>query len=125
MTDSRNSMNPPGFPPWRVLNTQGDEAMSAIMKTEFLDRPPAGDWFALDVMREAPRKRRWVVLMIDVHPDELKHCRSKTAFLYVHPKDYRPDPGRTAQEARVRIPGKHRDRDSAWEILEYFLATRH
>ena len=55
--------------------------MSAIMKTEFLDRPPAGDWFALDVMREAPRKRRWVVLMIDVHPDELKHCRSKTAFL--------------------------------------------
>ena len=66
--------------------------MSAIMKTEFLDRPPAGDWFALDVMREAPRKRRWVVLMIDVHPDELKHCRRKTAFLYVHPKDYRPDP---------------------------------
>ena len=58
MTDSRNSMNPLGFPPWRVLNTQGDEAMSAIMKAEFLDRPPAGDWFALDVMREAPRKRR-------------------------------------------------------------------
>jgi hypothetical protein len=92
---------------------------------KFLDRPRAGDWFVLDVMREAPRKRTWVALMIDVHPDDLKHCFSKTAFLYVHPKDYCPDRGRIAREAWVRIPGKHRDRDPAWNALEDFMATRH
>jgi hypothetical protein len=43
--------------------------------------------------------------MIDVHPDELKHCLCKTAFLYVHPNEYRPDGSRTAREAWVRIPG--------------------
>jgi hypothetical protein len=35
------------------------------------------------------RKWDWCALMTDVHPDELKHCLSKTAFLYVHPNQYR------------------------------------
>ena len=83
------------------------------------------DWFVLDVMRKDARKWDWCALMIDVHPDELKHCFSKYAFLYVHPDDYRPDRGRTAREAMVRIPGKHRNRDAACEALEEMLATRH
>jgi hypothetical protein len=39
-----------------------------------IDRPPAG-WFALAVMKAGSgRKWDWCALMIDVHPDELKHC---------------------------------------------------
>jgi hypothetical protein len=65
----------------------------------------------------------WVALMLDVHPDELKHCLCKTAFLYVHPirppeGDYRPDGGRRAQEAWVRVPGRHRTKDAAWDALQ-------
>jgi hypothetical protein len=92
---------------------------------EILDRPPAG-WHALDATRKQLRKWDWVALMIDVHPDELKDCLCKIAFLYVHPNEYRPDGSRTAREARVRIPGKHRNKDAAWDTLENMIAaTRH
>jgi hypothetical protein len=94
------------------------------MLHEYLDRPPAG-WFAIDVMRKECRKWDWVALMIDVHPDELKHCLCMTAFLYVRPSEYRPDRSRTAREAWVRIPGKHRNKDAAWDALEDMIATRH
>ena len=50
------------------------------------------------------------LLMVDVHPDELKHCRCKTAFLFVHPNDYKPDGTRTAQEAWVRVPRQAQER---------------
>jgi hypothetical protein len=96
--------------------------MTAI---ETLDRPPVGDWFVLDVMRGKGGRSDWVALMIDVHPDDLKRCFCKTAFLYVHPSAYRPEAGRTAREAWVRIPGKHRNRASAWNAFEDFTATRH
>ena len=46
-------------------------------------------WYALDVMRKQSRKRDWVALMIDVHPDEFKS-----------------DVSRTAREQWVPIPGK-------------------
>src|SRR5687767_11915817 len=53
--------------------------------TRLLDPPPIG-WFALDLMKSADgRKWDWCALMIDVHPDELKHCLCTTAWLYVHP----------------------------------------
>jgi hypothetical protein len=80
--------------------------MTAI---EYLDRPPAG-WFALDVMRKEARKWDWVALMVDVHPDDLK--------------DYRPGE-RKAQQRWVRVPGKHRNRDAAWDALEDMMVTRH
>src|SRR5260370_15718088 len=89
-----------------------------------LDRPSAG-WFALDVMQKESRKWDWVALMVDVHPDELKHCLCKVAFLFVHPNGYKPDGSRTAREAWVRVPGKHRDKDAAWDALEDMIATRH
>jgi hypothetical protein len=50
------------------------------------------------------RKWDWVALMIDVHPDDLD---------------------RTTRSGWVRIPGKHRNKDAAWEALENLLATRH
>jgi hypothetical protein len=89
-----------------------------------LNTPPAG-YHALDVMREYGRTRsRWVALMISVPPEELKYCRSEIAFLYVHPNEYRPR-DRRAREAWVRIPGKHRTKDAAWEALQDMLETRH
>jgi hypothetical protein len=94
--------------------------MTAI---EDLDRPPPG-WFVLDVMRKGSRKWDWVALMVDVHPDELKHCRCKTAFLYVHPNEYKPDGSRTAP-ALVSVPGKHRNADAAWDAFQDVIATRH
>jgi hypothetical protein len=90
-----------------------------------IDKPPTG-WFALDVTKTgSARKWDWVALMIDVHPDDLKYCLCKIAWLYVHPNDYQPDGSRTAQEAWVRIPGKHRTKAAAWDALQDLLSTRH
>ena len=89
-----------------------------------LDLPPPG-WFALDVMRTEARKWDWTALMVDVDPDELRICVCDfPALFYVHPKDYRPG-GRTARQCWVRIAGKHRNRDAAWEALHNTMATRH
>lgn len=94
-------------------------------RKEIVDTPPIG-WFPLDVMnRDDKSKKDWVALMIDVHPDDLKHCWCDTAFLYVHPNEYQPKEGRRAQEAWVSIPGKHRSKRAAWEALQDLLATRH
>jgi len=111
------------LPPGRkTFRKEGNAQMTAI---EYLDRPPPG-WFVLDVMRaDSKGKWGWCALMIDVDPDELKHCLCKTAFLYVHPNEYRPDGSCTAREAWVLIPGKHRNRDAAWDELENLIATRH
>ena len=73
---------------------------------EWVDRPPDG-WFVLDVMKlKKLRKWDWCVLMIDVDPDEHKHCRR-------------------AREVYVRIPGKHRTYEDAWEAMEEMISTRH
>jgi hypothetical protein len=72
---------------------------------EYLDRPPSG-WFALDVMQRKEGSRDWVALMVDVDPDDLRS----------HPThDYR----------WLRIPGKYRDLDAAWDALRAMMATRH
>jgi hypothetical protein len=94
------------------------------MRREYLDRPPVG-WFVLDVMKAGSGKWDWCALMIDVPPDELKHCLCKTAFLYVHPNDYKPDGTRTAREAWVRLPDKHRNKEAAWAAFQDILSTRH
>lgn len=91
---------------------------------EYLDLPPAG-WFVLDVMREDERKKDWCALMIDVHPDDLKTCACEfPALFYVHPKEYRPGL-RKAQQRWLRIVGKHKNKDAAWEALENMIGTRH
>jgi hypothetical protein len=69
------------------------------------DRPPPG-WFVLDVMRVKSRSWDWTALMIDCDPDD-------------HQK------GRRANACWVRIPGKHRNRDAACDMLEAMSATRH
>jgi hypothetical protein len=90
---------------------------------QYLDQAPAG-WFPLNVARAGDEgKWDWAVFMIDVPFDELKHCRCKTAWLFVHPKDYRPG-RRVAHEAWVRVPGKHRNKDAAWEAALEMIETR-
>jgi hypothetical protein len=90
------------------------------MTVEYHDRPEPG-WFVLDVMRKESRKRDWVALMIDVDPDDLKNCACNfPAKFYVHPDNYHPG-DRVAHQSWVRIPGKHRNRDSAWDALENMM----
>jgi hypothetical protein len=94
------------------------------MTLEYLDRSAPG-WFALDVMRQKPPKWDWVALMVDVDPDDLKHCTCEfPALFYVHPDDYRPG-DRVARQCWFRIPGKHRNRESAWHTLQDVMAQRH
>jgi hypothetical protein len=50
--------------------------MMTIIKC--VDRLLAG-WFALDGLR-VQLHRDWVALMVDVPPDELKHCRCGVAM---------------------------------------------
>jgi hypothetical protein len=100
--------------------------MSQLQQTpiEYVDRVPA-DWFVLDVVRATSRKWDWTALMIDVDPDDLRHCACEfPALFYVHPKEYRPGQ-RTARQCWFRIPGKHRNLDAAWTALEELIATRH
>jgi hypothetical protein len=92
-----------------------------------LDVPPPG-WYALDVV---PRKEaragvltEWVALVVDVHPDELKHCQCKIAMLYVDPNEHRPG-NHVAREAWLRIPGRHRSKQAAWSALQGLMQTRH
>jgi hypothetical protein len=70
-----------------------------------LDRPPPG-WFVLDIMKKTARKWDWVALMTDVHPEDLAN-------------------GRTVRQCWVRIPGKHRDPDTARAALDEIMGTRH
>ena len=94
--------------------------------TTTVDELPAGEWFVLEVMKAGnSRKWDWVALMLDVPFDEIKYCQCKVAFLFVHPDEYRPQKGRTARELFLRIPGKHRNRDAAYDALEKMTATRH
>jgi hypothetical protein len=76
--------------------------------TEYLDQPPPG-WFVLDVMRRKSRSRNWAALMVDFDADD--------------PNRVSPPPD--AQDAWVLIPGKHTNRDAAWDALEDMRATRH
>jgi hypothetical protein len=87
-------------------------------KLATLEHPPAG-WFAVDVMRRNDtRKWDWVALMVSVRPDDLKtHACDFPARFVVHPKDYRPDGRKTAQQCWVLVPGKHRNWEAAWEAL--------
>jgi hypothetical protein len=75
------------------------------MTREYLDRPPPG-WFVLDVLKKEWRKWDWVALMIDIDFDDFQA-------------------GAKYRSASVRIPGKHRSRDSAWKVLEDMMLTRH
>ncbi|RWC15936.1 MAG: hypothetical protein EOS52_07225 [Mesorhizobium sp.] len=71
------------------------------------DRPPSG-WFVIDVMRRKSRSWDWTALMTDVHPDD----DDLQARIF-------------ARQCWVRIPGKYRNRDAAWDMFEAMSATRH
>jgi len=76
------------------------------MTIEYLDRPAPG-WFVLSVMRAKSRGWDWVALMVDFDPDE--YCPG----------------GRTVQQWWLRIPGKHRNGDSADRALKAMMLVRH
>jgi hypothetical protein len=81
-----------------------------MAKLEIVNQTPAG-WFPLDVMLETDgSKGRWVALMIDFDPGD--------------PKEYRPWPHR-AQQLWLRIPGKHKNKNAAWDALQDIMETRH
>ena len=55
------------------------------MTLGYLDRAPPGGP-TLDVMRQHPRKRDWVALMVSVDPNDLKHCTCATfqhCFMFI------------------------------------------
>jgi hypothetical protein len=90
---------------------------------KYLDSPPPG-WFPLSICKQGPgRKWDWTALMVDVHPDELKHYHCGVSRLFVHPAEYKPIGNQVAREAWFRIPGKHRSEDSAWDALCDMLPT--
>jgi hypothetical protein len=94
------------------------------MTLEYLD-PPAPGWFVLDVMRKKQRGWDWVALMVDVDPEDLQNCICEfPALFFVHPNDYRPG-DRVAHQSWLRIPGKHKSRESAWRALQDSMLTRH
>lgn len=81
------------------------------LKAKLLDHPLAG-WFVLDVFRQSSRGWDWCAFMIDVDPD---------SEAFIEWQQWR----RPARDCWVRIPGKHRSRDAAWDALEDMMATRH
>ena len=95
-------------------------------KPEELDRPPAG-WFPLNVFKKQTRKWDWVALLVDVDPDELKYCACDfPALFFVSPAEYCPAEGRKARQCYVRVPGKHRNANAAWDaICDMIEAAKH
>jgi hypothetical protein len=74
------------------------------MSLRTLDQPPPG-WHVITVLRTGQRGWDWCALMID----ELESTTARCAY--------------------VRIAGKHRSRQAAWDalddVLETLLETRH
>jgi hypothetical protein len=94
------------------------------MPIEYLDRAQPG-WFVLDVMKQTASKCDWVALMVDVDPDELKNSTCEfPALFYVHPNDHRPV-NRRVRQAWFRIPGNHKNKEAAWDVLQDIMETRH
>jgi hypothetical protein len=88
----------------------------------YVDRLEPG-WFVLDVMRVKAREPKWVALMIDVDPDELKNCVCDVpALLYVRPVDHLPG-DRTARQRWFRIPGRHLSKEIARDVLQDMMAA--
>lgn len=79
-----------------------------ITNLRFVDRPPPG-WHVLAVMHAAARVRvHWTALLIDADPDDFIAGRVLNC-----------------REAWFRIPGKHKNREAAWDALADLMTTRH
>jgi len=76
-----------------------DAIMKIIQLSDYRKpAPPGPSWFLLDVMRRNERGREWIALI---------HLVDVTC------------------NAWVSIPGKHRNRDAAWDALDRMMAARH
>lgn len=74
--------------------------------TATIDHVPDG-WIILDVMRRSAHSWTWVALVVDEWPHV---CAEQ---------------GRMGQAAWLPVPGKHQNRDAAWEALQDMTETRH
>jgi hypothetical protein len=92
------------------------------MQLEESDKPPAG-WFLLDVVKKTrSRKWDWFALMVDVDPNDLKYYTCDVpALFYVHPDEHRPGEHGPARQCCVSIPGKHRNREAAWDAVHQLI----
>jgi len=79
------------------------------MATPTLDRLPDGDWYVLSICKRTARGREWVALLIDVDPES---------------EDW-PQGCRKSRECWFNIPGRHKDRDAAWQAMADACETRH
>jgi hypothetical protein len=71
--------------------------------------PRLPGWFVLDVMRaDMGRTQNWVALTVDIDPNDREAWRL-----------------RKGRSCRIRIVGKHGNRDTGWNALEDMMATRH
>jgi hypothetical protein len=75
-----------------------------VIAVETLDRLPAG-WIVLDVYPREAHARDWTALVVNIHP---RDC-----------------PPGALRQGWLPVPGKHRNRDAAWDALEDAIATRH
>ena len=76
--------------------------MTAIETFECL---PAG-WIVLNVYRREARSRDWTALVVNIHPHLCPH------------------PG-ALRQGLLPVPGRHEDRNAAWDALQNMMATRH
>ena len=74
---------------------------------EYLERWTS-EWFVLWVMRDEQWSWDWVALLVDEEPGEFQ-------------SSWNP----LARTRLFRIPGKHRNRASAWPVLADLMQTRH
>jgi hypothetical protein len=82
------------------------------MSIEILDRPPLG-WFLLEVRRKTKRQWDWVALVGNIDPES-------EAF-----REWQEKGRGLCHLEWVRIPGKHRTLEAAWEAFGDLTATRH
>jgi len=78
----------------------------------YLERPPPS-WFVLDVMRREKRSWNWVALMVDYDPEDYDR---------EDPDGMRPP--LDSKSAWVRVQGKHRNRDAAWDAFEQTMDSK-
>jgi hypothetical protein len=78
---------------------------------QILDRLPP-DWFVLGVMREKWPRWDWVIIMSNCPQEDHERFRRLIA-------------SDDLQGGIIRIPGKHRNEDAAWDAAQALLATWH
>lgn len=82
------------------------------MKTQFLQAPPVGKWYLLDVIRKGRgRTNDWAALLINVPPAQ-------------HQRENDPHERNTFKECWLDV-GRCKSRDLAWDVAEARVSAHH